>query len=105
MLVESYEHRYSEEIEVLESRLEDSLQFYCFEQIDSRKISSTNMRECLNRETRRRTSVVEIFPNMDSYTRLVTFYLLEYSEDWSTGRSYIRQEIIEHIQAERKRAA
>jgi transposase-like protein len=105
LLIESYEHQYPEAIEVLESGLEDSLQFYCFEQIDSRKISSTNMLERLNREIRRRTSVVGIFPNMDSYIRLVTTYLIEYSEDWSTGRSYICQETIEHIKAERKRAA
>ncbi len=60
MLIESFEQQYPEAIEVLESGLEDSLQFYCFEQIDSRKISSTNMLERLNREIRRRTSVVDI---------------------------------------------
>jgi transposase-like protein len=50
---------------------------------DFRKIASTNMLERLNREIRRRTTVVGIFPRMDSYIRLVTTYLIEYSEDWS----------------------
>ncbi len=38
-----------------------------------------------------------IFPSMDSYIRLVTSYLIEYSEDWSSGRSYIDSKIIEAI--------
>lgn len=74
-LMDTYEKQYPAAIEILESGLEDSLQFYNFEQIDHRKISSTNMLERLNREIRRRTSVVGIFPSIDSYTRLVTSYL------------------------------
>jgi len=63
----------------------DSLPFFHFEQMDHRKISSTNILERLNREIRRRTKVVGIFPNMDSYIRLVTSYLMENSEDCSSG--------------------
>jgi hypothetical protein len=66
-----------------------------FKRIDHRKISSTNILERLNREIRRRTAVVGVFPNMDSYIRLITTYLIEYSEEWSTGRSYIKPEIIQ----------
>ncbi|MDY4465283.1 MAG: IS256 family transposase, partial [Candidatus Treponema excrementipullorum] len=35
------------------------------------------------------SSVVGIFPSTDSYIRLITSYLLEYSEDWQTERCYI----------------
>ncbi len=75
--------------ECLEEGFEDSVQFYAFEELDSRKISSTNTLERLNREIRSRSSVVDIFPSTDSYIRLITSYLLEYSEDWQTERSYI----------------
>lgn len=105
MLMDTYENQYPGAIEVLESGLEDSLQFYNFERMDSRKISSTNMLERLNREIRRRTAVVGIFPSMDSYIRLVTTYLIEYGEDWSTGRCYIKPEIIELTKADRLKAA
>ena len=72
--------------------MEDSLAFYAFPQLDSRKISSTNLLERLNREIRRRTSPVGIFPNPDAYIRLVTAYLMEYmeyAEDWSVSRDYL----------------
>jgi transposase-like protein len=104
-LMDAYESQYPSAVEVLETGLEDSLQFYNFKQIDHRKISSTNMLERLNREIRRRTAVVGIFPSIDSYIRLVTTYLIEYGEEWSTGRSYIKPEIIQSIQEEQKKAA
>ncbi|MBO8173372.1 MAG: IS256 family transposase [Bacillaceae bacterium] len=103
-LMEEYEDRYPSAIQILETGLEDSLQFYHFEQMDHRNISSTNILERLNREIRRRTNVVGIFPNQDSYIRLVTSYLMEYHEDWSTGRSYINPKILQEIQEQRKAA-
>lgn len=104
-LMDAYENQYPEAIDVLEAGLEDSLQFYAFERIDARKISSTNILERLNREIRRRTAVVGIFPSMDSYVRLVTTYLIEYSEEWSTGRSYIKAEHIQQTKEDRQQAA
>ena len=84
-----------EAVNILEEGLEDSLQFYAFPKIDQRKISSTNMLERVNLEIRRRSRVVGIFPTCDSYIRLVTCYLIEYTEDWTTGRSYIRKEVLD----------
>ena len=85
-----YEHRFS-------NGLEDSLSFYTFPQLDARKISSTNVLERLNREIRRRTSVVGIFPSADAYTRLVTTYLMEYAEDWSASRAYLSEQSVQAI--------
>ena len=73
----------------LEEGFEDSIQFYAFKELDSRKISSTNTLERLNREIRRRSSVVGIFPSTDTYIRLITSYLLEYTEDWQTEKAYM----------------
>jgi len=81
VLIEEYENRFPEAIECLLEGLEDSLQFYHFPLFDKRKISSTNTLERLNREIRRRTRVVGIFPSRDAYIRLVTTYVLEYTED------------------------
>lgn len=88
-LAEQYRKRFPKAIELLEDGLEDSPAFYAFADLDTRKTSSTNMLERLNKEIRRRTNVVGIFPDPDSYLRLVTTYLMEYAEDWSVSRAYL----------------
>jgi transposase-like protein len=60
-------------------------------------IPSTNVLERLNKEIRRRSNVVGIFPTMDSYIRLISCYLIEYAEDWQTSRCYIKKIILQQI--------
>ena len=93
-LMNKYGKRFPQAIECLENGLEDSLQFYEFPEIDHRKIATTNSLERLNVEIRRRSRVVGIFPSIDSYVRLITSYLMEYEEDWQSGRSYINHEAL-----------
>jgi transposase-like protein len=96
-LITEYGQRFPEAIEVLEAGLEDSLQFYHFSQIDKRKISSTNVLERINKEIRRRSRVVSIFPSKASYLRLITTYLMEYTEDWEMERSYIKPDKLQEV--------
>jgi len=53
------------------------------------KIRTSNVVERLNREIKRRTSVVGIFPNVASCERLISAVLLETSEEWQTGGVYL----------------
>ena len=92
-----YRRRFPKALEILEERLEDSLAFYAFPELDARKISSTNMLERLNKEIRRRTNVVGIFPNPDSYLRLATTYLMKYAEDWSVSRACLNPKSIQTL--------
>ena len=94
-VMDAYAKRFPKAVQCLENGLEDSLTFYAFPKLDARKISSSNMIERLNREIRRRTSVVGIFPNEASYVRLVTTYPMEYAVDWSVSRAYLSQDSIE----------
>ena len=48
--------------------------------------------ERLNREIRRHTSVMGLFPDESYYVRLVTTCLMEYAEDWTKTRAYIQEE-------------
>ena len=105
MLIDEYEERFPDAMRVLEEGLEDALQFMTFSFLDHRKISSTNIIERLHREIRRRSRVVGIFPSMDSYLRLVSAYLIEYAEDWSTGKCYVRPLLIEEQRAALRKAA
>ena len=96
-LTEKYDGRFPKAVRILEEGLDDSLAFYGLEDVDPRKISSTNMLERLNKEIRRRTRPIGIFPNADSYIRLVTIYLIEYSEDWSANRAYLSQDSLQKL--------
>jgi putative transposase len=53
------------------------------------------MQERLHEEVRRSSRMVGILPSKESYVRLVTAFFIEYSEEWSVGRSYFRTELIE----------
>ena len=97
LIIDEYSQKYPEAIVCLEDGLEDSLQFYHFDNIDHRRIASTNVLERLNREIRRRSRVVGVFPSRDAYIRLLTCYLMEYTEEWEVERSYIQPQKLELV--------
>ena len=102
-LAQEYGDRFPDAIRCLEEGLEDSLQFYSCPETDAKKISSTNMSERTVREVRRRSRVIGVFPSVESWVRLETCYLMEYSEDWRSDRSYIKREKVQEV-VERNRA-
>ena len=54
-----------------------------------KRIRTINGLERLNREIRRRTRVVGIFPHEASALRLISAVLAEIHEEWLTGRQYL----------------
>lgn len=67
------------------------LTYMSFPMAHWRKLHSTNVVERLNRELKRRTRVVSIFPHRASLDRLVGALLLEEHEEWKIGRRYIAE--------------
>ena len=70
-------------------KAEEVLTYMHFPRDHWTKLHSTNLIQRLNREIKRRTRVVSIFPNRKSLVRLAGALLLEEHEDWLIGRRYI----------------
>lgn len=85
--------------ELLTSAEPDLLTHFAFPETHRSRIRSTNPLERLNKEIKRRTGVVGIFPNRQSVIRLVGMILAEQDDEWQDGRCYFRPETMTAIDA------
>jgi putative transposase len=84
--VSLYEKSYPKAVSIFKAGLWDALTYLSYPGTYHARIRSTNMLERLFKEVKRRTRVVEVFPNERSASTLATEIVLRSSEEWALRR-------------------
>lgn len=88
-VVQKYSETASKLSHWMEHNVPEGLNVFCLPRRHRVRMRTSNPIERLNREIKRRTRVVSIFPNDEALLRLVSAVLMEIDEDWLSGKKYL----------------
>lgn len=94
-VIEKYKEKAPQFVEWLEENVEEGLTCFSFPEKHRKKIRTSNVIERINREVKRRTKVVTLFPNVASCERLVSALLKDVHEDWMSAYRYLDMSYLE----------
>jgi len=73
----------------MEENLPQGFTIFSFSEPIRKRLRTSNLCESVNKQIRRRTRVVAIFPNPESCLRLISAILMEISDDWEASKAYL----------------
>lgn len=73
----------------LETNISQGLTVFSFPTQHQKKLRTSNLAERINKEIKRRTRIVGIFPNENACLRLISALLIEIDEEWGQGKIYL----------------
>ncbi|MFT5284566.1 MAG: putative transposase [Planctomycetota bacterium] len=90
--VEAYHKTASRLAEWMENNIPEGLTVFALPLHHRARLRTSNVIERLNKELKRRTRVATLFPNETSLLRLASAVLVETSEEWETGTTYLNMD-------------
>jgi len=91
--VDKYETKASKLAAWMSDNIPEGLTVFQMPKNHQRRLRTSNMVENVNKQIRRRTRVASLFPNEASLLRLASAILIEISEDWETGKRYLKMNL------------
>jgi putative transposase len=88
-IIERYQTKASKFCDWLEEHFVEGLTFFDFPKEHWKKIRTNNLLERMNQEQKRRTTIVRLFPSIESCERLVITIAMRIHEDWSSSKRYM----------------
>jgi len=82
---------------LMDASRDDVLAYMDFPREHWAQIASTNPLERVNREIKRRSDVIGIFPNGEAIVRLVGALMLETNDEWTVARRYMSLESLARV--------
>ena len=93
-VADSLRPRFDKLAQLMDDAERDVLAFMTFPSEHRAKIHSTNPLQRVNKEIKRRTNVVGIFPNEAAIVRLVGAILIEQNDEWAVAQRYMTLETL-----------
>lgn len=90
--IEKYKNKASKLAEWMEGNIPEGCTVFNLPKSHRKRLRTTNWAERVNEELKRRTRVINIFPNTEAVLRIVTALLVEMSEGWEVGKKYLNME-------------